>query len=92
MICISVMRCLSNGLAKSNKIMSMFVLFYRLFGHFESSGLFFRKPYNKEVKQMFLVNFSKVQQLSNNFSKTQQFRLKSEDKPNSRYIIYQRLF
>ena len=28
--------CLSSGLAKTSKIMSMFVLFSRLFGHFES--------------------------------------------------------
>ena len=39
MICSSVIPCLSTGLAKNDKIMSMFVLFSRLFGHFE--GLVF---------------------------------------------------
>ena len=42
MICTSVVPCLSTGLAKNDKIMSMFVLFSRLFGHFESLA-FFRK-------------------------------------------------
>ena len=36
MICTSVVPCLSTGLAKNDKIMSMFVLFSRLFGYFES--------------------------------------------------------
>ena len=44
------------------------------------------KPYTKVVKQHVSVNFSKVQQLSINFQKCRLFRLKSEDKPNSRYI------
>ena len=42
MICTSVIPCLSTGLAKNDKIMFMFVLFFRLFGHFESLA-FFRK-------------------------------------------------
>ena len=33
MICTGVIPCLSSGLAKNNKIMSMFVLFSQLFGH-----------------------------------------------------------
>ena len=40
MICTSVVPCLSNGLTKNNKIMSMFVLFFRLFCHFESLAFF----------------------------------------------------
>ena len=36
MICTGVMACLSTSLAKNDKIMSMFVLFSRLFGNFES--------------------------------------------------------
>ena len=60
MICTSVVPCLSTGLAKNDKIMSMFVLFSRLFGHFESLA-FFRKwgdePYTKAVKHDILVKF-----------------------------------
>ena len=40
MICTSVISCLSSGLAKNNKIMSTFVLFSRLFGHFKSFFFF----------------------------------------------------
>ena len=40
MICTSVVPWLSTGLAKNDKIMSMFVLFSRLFGHFESLAFF----------------------------------------------------
>ena len=50
----------------------MFALFPPFFGHFESLALFSEmgdKPYTKSVKQGILVNFSKVQQLSNNFQK-----------------------
>ena len=42
MICTSVVPCLSTGLAKNDKIMSVVVLFSQLFGHFESL-VFFRK-------------------------------------------------
>ena len=40
MICTSVIPCLSTGLAKNDKIMSMLVLFSRLFGHFASLAFF----------------------------------------------------
>ena len=40
MTCTSVVPCLSSGLAKNNKIMSMFVLFSGFFGHFESLAFF----------------------------------------------------
>ena len=40
MICTNVMPCLSSGLAKNDNIMSMFVLFSQLFGHFESVAFF----------------------------------------------------
>ena len=60
MICTSVAPCLSTGLAKNHKIMSMFVLFSRLFGHFESLAFFRKwgdKPYPKAVKRDILVKF-----------------------------------
>ena len=53
MICTSVVPCLSTGLAKNDKIMSMFVLFSRLFGHIQSLAFFRKwgdKPYTKAVK------------------------------------------
>ena len=40
MICTGVAQCLSTGLAKNDKIMSIFVLFSQLFGHFESLAFF----------------------------------------------------
>ena len=72
MIRISVIPCLSGGLARNNKIISMFVLFSCLFGQFEILAFLSKmghKPYTKAVKQDVLVNFSKIQQLSNRFSK-----------------------
>ena len=59
-ICTSVVPCLSTGLAKNDKIMSMFVLFSRLFGHFESLAFFRKwgdKPYTKAVKHDISVKF-----------------------------------
>ena len=40
MIYTDVIPCFSSGLAKNKKIMSMFVLFSRLLGHFESLAFF----------------------------------------------------
>ena len=40
MICTGVIPCFSTGLAENDKIMSMFVLFSRLFGNFESLAFF----------------------------------------------------
>ena len=40
MICSSVIPCLSNGLAKNDKIRSMFVLFSQLFWPFLRFGFF----------------------------------------------------
>ena len=60
MICTSVVPCLSTGLAKNDKIMSMFVLFSRLLDHFESLAFFSKrgdKPYTKAVKRDILVKF-----------------------------------
>ena len=60
MIRTSVMLCLSTDLAKNDKIMSMFVPFFRLFWPFESLALFPKwgdKPYTKAVKHDILVNF-----------------------------------
>ena len=62
MICTSVVPCLSTGLAKNDKIMSMFVLFSRLFGHFESLAFFRKwgdKPYTKAVKHHIWSNFER---------------------------------
>ena len=60
MICTSVVPCLSSGLAKNNKIMSMFVQLPGFFAVFKV-WFFFRKwgdkPYTKAVKQDVLVNF-----------------------------------
>ena len=61
MICTSVVPCLSSGLAKSSKIMSVIVV-----GFFRKRG---DTGYTKAVKKMFSVNFTEVQQLNNNFSK-----------------------
>ena len=65
MICTSVVPCLSTGLAKNDKIMSMFVLFSRLFGQFESLA-FFRKWGNggtnltpKQSNMIFWSNFER---------------------------------
>ena len=40
MICTNVIPCLSSGLAKNDKIMSMFVLCSLLFDHFDSLAFF----------------------------------------------------
>ena len=40
MISTIVIPCLSSGLTKNNKIMSMFVIFSSLFNHFESLAFF----------------------------------------------------
>ena len=63
MICTSVMPCLSSGLAKNNKVMS---IFSRLFGHFESLAFFELgggggggKPYTKAVRQDVFGQFVK---------------------------------
>ena len=72
MICTSVMPCLSSGLAKNNKIMSMFVLFSLLFSHFESLAFFESggdKPYTKAVKQDIFSQFFKGSTICNNYSK-----------------------
>ena len=63
MICTSVTPCLSIGLAKDDKIISMFVLFSQLFGDFESLRFFENgrgeedKPYTKAVRHDILVKF-----------------------------------
>ena len=66
-----VIPCLPSGLAKSNKIMSMFVLFSRLsFCYFESLAFFENgdKPYTKAARPGVFTNFSEAQQLSYIFS------------------------
>ena len=68
MICTIVISCLPSGLAKNNKIMSMFVLFSRFLAILQV-WLFSKmgdKSYTKAVKQDISVNFFKF---SNNFSK-----------------------
>ena len=62
MIYTSVIPCLSSGLAKNNKDMSMFVLFSWLFGHFQSLALISRMGdnlYTKAVKQDVFSQFFK---------------------------------
>ena len=54
MICTTVVPCLSSGLAKNNKIMSMFVLLPGFLGHFKSLSCFQNwgdKPCTKAVQQ-----------------------------------------
>ena len=71
-MCTRLVSCLFSGLAKNNKIKSMFVPFSRLFGHFESLAFFQKwrdKTYTKAVKKDSFVNFSRVKHLSVNFSK-----------------------
>ena len=51
MICTSVVPCLSSGLAKNHKIMSMFVLFSRLFGHYERLAFLQNEGTNLKPKQ-----------------------------------------
>ena len=70
--------CLSNGLAKNYKAMSLFVLF-PAFLSIMKVWLFPEKevqPYTKTVKHGALVNFSKVQQLRNNLKKAEAFLTK----------------
>ena len=55
MICTSVMLCLSTDLAKNDKIMSMFVLFFWLFGHFEVWLLFQNGGTNLTPKQSNMI-------------------------------------
>ena len=61
MICTSVILCLSSGLAKNDKILSISVLFSRLFGHFESLAFFSKvggtNLTSKEVRHDTFVNF-----------------------------------
>ena len=61
MIGTSVIPCLSSGLAKTNKIMPMFVLFSRLLGDFESLTFFFKNGgtnlTSKQSNRIFLFNF-----------------------------------
>ena len=73
MICTGVVECLSGGLAKNSKIMSMFVLFSRLFfGHSESLAFFLKrghKPYTKEVKEDVFSQLFKGTTINNNIFK-----------------------
>ena len=57
MICIGVIPCLSSGMAKNDKIMSMLVLFPNVFGHFESLTFFENRGTNLTIKHDILVNF-----------------------------------
>ena len=65
MICTSVVPCLSTGLAKNNKIMSMFVLFSQLFGHFESLAFFENGKTNLTPKQSNMIFWSNFERYSN---------------------------
>ena len=65
MICTSVAPCLSTGLAKNDKIMSMFVLFSRLFGHFESLAFFQKWGTNLTPKQSNMIFWSNFERYNN---------------------------
>ena len=65
--CSSVVPFLSSGLVKNGEIMSMFVLFSRLFSYFESLAFSEnggKKPYTKAINRMFSVNFQWCNNLS----------------------------
>ena len=66
MICTSVVPCLSTGLAKNDKIMSMFVLFSRLSGHFESLAFFSKNGgTNLTPKQSNMIFWSNFERYNN---------------------------
>ena len=66
MICTSVVPCVSTGLAKNDKIMSMFVLFSRLSGHFESLAFFFENGgTNLTPKQSSMIFWSNFERYNN---------------------------
>ena len=65
MICTSVAPCLSTGLAKNDKIMSMFVLFSRLFGYFESKAFFENEGTNLTPKQSNMIFWSNFERYNN---------------------------
>ena len=55
MICTSVVPCLSTDLANNDKIMSMFILFSRLFGRFESLAFLENGGTNLTPKQSNMI-------------------------------------
>ena len=65
MICTSVVPCLSTGLAKNDKIMSMFVLFSRLFGHIQSLAFFENGETNLTPKQSNMIFWSNFERYNN---------------------------
>ena len=65
MICTNVVPCLSTGLAKNDKIMSIFVLFSRLFGHFESLAFFENGGTNLTPKQSNMIFWSNFERYNN---------------------------
>ena len=65
MICTGVVPCLSTGLAKNDKIMSMFVLFSRLSGHFESLAFFENRGTNLTPKQSNIIVWSNFERYNN---------------------------
>ena len=76
MIRTSVIPCLSSGLTKNERIMAMFFLFSRLFGHFEGLAFFQNggggggdKPYTKTVKQDVLSRLFKDTTIEQQFFK-----------------------
>ena len=54
---------------------------------FERCCLSFPKLTSEQSNRIFLVNFSKVQYLSNNFPEVRPILTKSEDKPNRSYAL-----
>ena len=70
MICTSTIPCLSSGFAKGNEIMSLFVLFPAFLKVWLFSKMGGQTLHQSSQTRMLLVNFSKVQQLSNNFQRS----------------------
>ena len=72
-ICTTVVPCLSNGLGKNNKLCPCLSYFPSFLRHLEKLAFFKNGGTNltpKQSNRMLLVNVSKVQQLSSNFSKS----------------------
>ena len=65
MICPIKIPCLSTGLAKNDKIMSMFVLFSRLFGHLKVWLFFENGGTNLTPKQSNMVFWSNFERYNN---------------------------
>ena len=90
MICTGVIPCLSNDLAKNDKIKSMFVLFSRLLAILKVLLFFENGGTNLTPKQSSMIFKSIFERYNKKVAilkkKTFLFWLKNEDKPNGSYL------